>query len=408
MSRIDTALFASIVSWARGQALTSDPGFSADEWEDLLRLAAEQEILPLVCDSVCGCSSYRHLDRERRIHYRDKSISLAVRQIVQTNEFLTLMLHAQERGLDPIVLKGIVVRSLYPKPMLRLSVDEDLFVSRGELRAYHEFFLSEGLTPDDPEADLDRSLELSYHRHGSPTYIELHTDFLPSDSDAYSECNAALSGASERSTQVTIEDVTMRTLSPTDHILYLILHAYKHFLHGGFGIRQVCDIGMFSEHYADSIDASHVMSECEKLHIGRFAAALFRICEQELGFPEGKLFPGVEVDTHDLLEDIMSGGLYGMNDINRAHSSTLTLDAVASQRTGRRRKGAFHSVFLPLKDLVGRYPYLRKRPWLLPAAWVQRIWNYLFKRENGAVSPSESLRIGRDRIELLREYEIID
>lgn len=407
MSRVETAFFDALCVGVRGGELPREYDLTADEWEDLLLLSSEQEVLPLVYDAVCSCSSFHRIDRERRKYLRDKALSVAIRQIVQTNEFLNLILHAHEKGLDPVVLKGITIRSLYPKPMLRPSVDEDLLVPSGEMRKYHDFLVSEGLEPDDKELPPDGAPELSYHRPNSPTYIELHSTAFPS-SPAYGDCNEPFVGAAERSTEVTIEDVTMRTLSHTDHLLYLILHAYKHFLHGGFGIRHVCDMGMFAEHWGARIDAGYVMAQCEKLHIGRFAAALFRICEEQLGFGDLGLFPGIEVDTAHLLDDIISGGLYGANDINRMHSSTLTLEAVASQREGRKRRSALHSVFLPRKDLDGRYPYLRKRPWLLPAAWAQRIWKYVFDRRGGRVSASESLKIGRDRIELLKEYDIIE
>ena len=105
---------------------------------------------------------------------------------------------------------------------------------------------------------------------------------------------------------------------------------------------------------------------------------------------------------------MLSGGLYGVEDLNRAHSSTLTLEAVAAQKRGRRRKGALGSVFLPRRSLEGRYKYLKRFPVLLPAAWIQRAWNYLTERRAGSVSPSETLKIGRERIALLKEYGIID
>ena len=123
-----------------------DPGLDGEEWSSLLRLADEQEILPLIVDCVFSSPSFRNLPDEDRRIYRERSLQIAVRQAVQTNEFLTLMLHAQAQGLDPIVLKGIVVRSLYPKPILRLSVDEDLLIPPEASADFHRFFLSEGLT----------------------------------------------------------------------------------------------------------------------------------------------------------------------------------------------------------------------------------------------------------------------
>ncbi len=383
-----------------------DPRHEPEDWVALLRCADDQGILPLIYETVYHCTSFKSLDRSVRNKYQSKALQAAMRQGMQTNEFLTLLLHAQRAGLDPVVLKGAVVRSLYPMPMLRPSVDEDLLVASHEAEAYHRFFLSEGLFADDPEAELSKAQELSYHRKNSPTYIELHTSPFPTDSKAYGDCNALFDGALNRAVTLQIEDVTVRTLAPTDHLLYLICHAYKHFLHSGVGIRQICDIGMFTKAYGGEIDWDRVLEASKSIRIEQFAAAIFRITERHLGFEMPATFASFGVDESDLLEDILSGGLYGTADVNRLHSSTLTLEAVTADKADRRRGGMLHSVFLPAKDLSDRYPYLRRNPWLLPVAWAQRIWGYVAKEKG--VDPAETIRIGNDRISLLREYGIID
>ena len=409
MTRSDEVLLSTIRLGLHGAIIEDDPQLTAIDWDTLLKRAAEQEILPLVYEAIYRCPSFKAVDKTVRDEYRTRALQTATRQIVQTNEFLTLLLHAQAAGLDPVVLKGIVVRSLYPMPMLRPSVDEDLLVSPHEAEAYHRFFLSERLHLDDPEADIATSPELSYHKENSPTYIELHMNPFPPDSEAYGDCNALFEGALDRTVTVQIEDVTVRTLAPTDHLLYLLCHAYKHFLHSGIGIRQVCDIGMFTRAYGSEIDWDHILNACQRIRMTRFAAAIFRINQRHLGFELPDAFSAIDVDESDLLDDMLSGGLGGAADINRLHSSTMTLEAVVANKTGRRRIGALHSVFLPLDSMSGRYPYLRRHPWLLPVAWVQRVWSYATKRNGGAaVNPSESVRIGNSRISLLREYGIID
>ena len=200
----------------------------------------------------------------------------------------------------------------------------------------------------------------------------------------------------------------IRTLSPTDHLLYLICHAYKHFLYSGVGIRQVCDIAMFTEAYRGGIDWECVRESCESIRVDRFAAALFGIAAKHLGFAVPEIFRDIEVDESNLLEDILSGGLYGTNSLDRAHSSTLTLDAVASDRSGKRRGGVLRSVFLPAAKLRGRFPYLRRYPVLLPVAWGQRIWGYLSRRNGTVVHPARSIEIGKRRIDLMRKYGIIE
>lgn len=406
MERADAALLYAVSCAVKGKQIEDDPGLSEAEWVALLKQASQHEMLPLVFEAVMRCKSFTALDRDLREGYRRAAVQLAVRQITQTNEFLNLMLRMEAAGLRPAVLKGIAVRRLYPKPMLRPSVDEDLIVRPEETRAVHEFLLREGLTPDKESRPVDGSGDLSYHRPDSPTYIELHTAFFPAESEAYADCNAPFEGAWERMEEIEAEDVRLLTLSPTDHLLYLMLHAYKHFLHSGMGLRHVCDICVFAANH--ETDPERVRSVCDGLGLTRLFAAVFEIGRDRLGFEPYPAFRGVEVDTEPLLYDMLTGGLFGVEDINRAHSSTLTLEAVASHKAGRRSRGALHSVFLPKSALEGRYPYLKKHGWLLPAAWVQRGWSYLFSREGGPVNPAESLRIGRERVELLRKYGIID
>lgn len=347
--------------------------------------------------------SERHLNSIKRM-----ARNLTVAQASQTAEFLLLYGLLAERGLRPIITKGIMCRRLYPYPDQRVSVDEDMLIDPKLMPEYHRAMLERGFELVEPDCSVESDHEIAYSHPDSHLYIEIHKTFFPPDSSAYGSCNAVLEGAPERCEEVVIEGVPMLTPAPTDHLLYLILHAYKHFLHGGVGIRQTADICMFAEHYADRIDRARIESACNELHISKFVGALFRIGERRLGFDGFGLFESIDVDESPLLSDILSGGLYGAKDVNRLHSSTLTLEAVAADRAGKKRKGALHSVFLPAKALSGRYRYLKKAPWLLPAAWTQRIWNYAVKRDKDAVRPSESLKIGRERIELLKTYDIIE
>ena len=135
---------------------------------------------------------------------------------------------------------------------------------------------------------------------------------------------------------------------------------------------------------------------------------MFRIGSEYLGFDLPHCFSGTAVSVGPLLEDVISGGLYGSVDINRLHSSNMTLEAVASQKAGRRARGTLRSIFPPASAIESRYTYLRRCPWLLPAAWVHRCWNYLAKHEYGPVKPSETIKIGNNRINLLKQYGIID
>ena len=78
--------FLALLSAALTGEKPQDPELEGAEWDQLLRLAAEQEILPLVYDNSFGLSSFKAMDWSVRRAWQRKSLAIAMRQIIQTNE----------------------------------------------------------------------------------------------------------------------------------------------------------------------------------------------------------------------------------------------------------------------------------------------------------------------------------
>lgn len=402
----------------------AEHALDSKEWQLLIKNADEHEILPIVYDSVCESGALKEVQKEERKKWQERALSVSIRQIIQTKEFLTLLVHAQKAGMDPIVVKGIICRSLYLKPCLRPSVDEDILIFPEETERYHDFLLAEGLFPDNEEysfGDREASAELSYHKKESPIYIELHKYLFNPESEIFGSFNELFEDSLSRTVRIKIEDVSVRTLAPTDHLLFLILHAYKHFLYSGVGIRPICDIGLFAECYACEIDWQGIREKLVSVNAFYYAKALLRIIQLYL-LPEAGFFTYIKswniekIDVEPLLEDTMSSGIHGASSMTRLHSSNMTLHAAG--KSGR-REGAFqavrHSVFLPLPELQEHYGYLKIAPFLLPAAWAHRVIRYFVdtRKKNAGLETDNSsvlasIRLGRARIQLLRKYRIIE
>ena len=406
-----------------GSPLTVQELPGKEAWEDLFDLSLKHEVLPLVCNTIYDSKLRIVVDQEVLKKAREKTFVTAQRQVVQTNEFLTLLLHAQAKGLDPIVLKGIVCRNLYPVPMLRPSVDEDLLICPEETEKYHSFFLSEGLYADEDGLSASERInaaELSYHKEKSPTYIELHKTLFDPTSELFGQLNDLFDGMDRRTVRVQIEDVSVRTLCPTDHLLYLILHAYKHFLYSGVGIRPMCDIGVYSETYSEEIDWHEIRRKLDFIQAFEYARAIFRIIQSYL-LPNGHFFKYIKdwnlelIDVGPMVEDSMASGIHGASSMSRLHSSNITLYAAengVSEGTDSLHV-VLQSLFLPLRKMRSRYPYLKKAPFLLPIAWVHRIVKYLQEIRKAVRLPGsedsagDSIRIGKERIKILEKYNII-
>jgi len=395
-----------------GERPVMDREILPDEWHRLFRLASIHNVLPLFYEAIYTEPS---LVKEQPLlaWVRRQVMQQVIMQALRTNEFLELNDRLQESGIRPLVIKGIICQNLYRKPDHRPSGDEDVLISADSFAECHRVMTGQGLQAG--KTDLATAYEVPYRKAGSPLYIELHKHLFPPESDAYGDMNRFFEGVLDRAVGLEIQGSTVYTLGYTDHLFYLICHAFKHFLHSGFGIRQVCDIVLYANEYGTQIDWMQILEYCKMIHAENFAAAMFQIGRNFLVFdPDKAGYPDawreIRVNELPMLKDLLSGGLYGDANMSRKHSSNITLDAVAAQKQGRKAKnGLLTSVFPPVSKIEGRYPYLKKHPYLLPVAWCSRLWAYSKEtRHSQNNNAADALRIGNERIELMKEYGILN
>ena len=408
------ALFLSILKSALC-GRQEQPRLTPRQWQQLFDMAGIHKVLPLFFETVCGCPSLRELDASYLQDVKRQVMQQVTMQNLRTEEFLALNRSLRAAGITPLVFKGILCRQLYPLPDHRLSADEDLLVPPEQFAAAQQVLLDFGMHVAAETAPSPDAYEVPYRMAGSPLYIELHKRLFSPDSQAYGDLDRFFTDVFTRAETVSVSGQPVLAMDPTDHLFYMICHAFKHFLHSGFGIRQICDIILYANLYGSRIRWDAVWENCRAIHAEKFAAALLRIGSNYLVFdPEQACCPAlwqqIPVDELPMLEDLLSGGVYGSASLSRLHSSSITLDAVAAERQGKKRRSGFLvSAFPPASQLKERYPYLQKTSLLLPVAWTQRLWQYLQEtRRTKDNRAADALKLGRQRIALLKEYGIID
>ena len=396
----------------QGQQMSDPVALPQEEWEKMAAMARQHKVLPMFCEAVRNLPQLQ--DTVFLTAMRQQSRQQIILQTQKTYAFLRLFQDLRDARITPLVVKGIICRSLYPHPDHRISTDEDLLIPADQFERCHRVMLEAGMQTDAALEQMAEAHEIPYRSTTGPLYIELHRSLFPTESGAYGDLNRFFAGALENAAQEVIEGVPVTTMGYSDHLFYLICHAFKHFLHSGFGIRQICDIVLFANAYGSRVDWERILQNCVQIRADRFAAAVFQIGSRHLVFdPDRACYPAswrqIQVDGENLLEDVLSGGVYGSASMSRRHSSNITLDAVESEKQNRKsRHGLLASLFPPARKLRSRYPWLEKYPWLLPVAWTSRVIQY--KKESaeaGENSAVEALKIGNQRVELLREYGVI-
>ena len=371
-------------------------------WPAIFTLANQQKLLPILFEAARKTPAAAE-NAALFAAVKQQVIAQVLHQTMRASEFAGLYQRLRAAGLHPVVVKGQLCSRLYPLKDHRISADDDLLIPDGEFMACHEQLLANGLTTDTPADELPTADEVSYTKSDSPLYIELHRHLFDSAEDAHDELNHFFTDINP------VEMDGFLAMLPHEHLLYLLLHAYKHFVRSGIGLRQFCDIGLWARAYHAEIDWQRLHEQCESVHAATFAAAAFRIARDDLGieFDLPALW-GDAVDVEPLLHDSLCGGVYGSNDLTRLHSSTVTLNAVKASRTGE-KSGVLRTVFPKRAYLEHRYPYLKKRPYLLPIAWVQRLAHYAGEKQSDAdSSTSGSIKLAKERIELMKRYGVME
>ena len=211
--------------------------FNSDtNWEILFDIANRQAVLGVVWDGIAKLPI--ELQPPRKIKYNWYSFVLKIEQTnQQINEAVVeLMELYRKHGLNPILLKGAGVASLYPNPLHRGCGDIDIFIGRDDCEKANQLAATIGF-----EMGIDSDNHASMHR-GIIT-LENHrsmiTVFMPCMKLMFGEQLKAWYPHSPRMVNINGVDIPV---SPLDFdTRYVFFHLYKHFTMSGVGLRQLCD-----------------------------------------------------------------------------------------------------------------------------------------------------------------------
>lgn len=262
------------------------------------------------------------------------------------------------QGIDHILMKGYVVKDCYPLPQLRTYGDIDLVIRPEDRPRCHDYMLSQGF-----RVKTDWEPVYSYLR-GTELY-ELHTQLLDTDIPGKPRLRDWFSAPWDNVLPADGHSFRFRT---EYHFLYLIAHLAKHVQGAGAGVRMYMDIALYLRRHTD-MDWDALGRDLTDMGLYDFAVTVLAFGEVYFGVrsPLGGNVP------REWLEELgactLSGGIFGREGQD---SGTLILraqkpDASAAGTVLRR-------LFPRAKSIESRYTYLQKRPWLLPVAWVHRLF----------------------------------
>lgn len=244
-----------------------------------------------------------------------------------------------KENIDFILLKGAVVRPMYPQQFLRTSADIDVFLREKDFEKNLKTITSKyglklmGRTPHDCTILAENG-----------THIELH--FSVKDDNYLKNADSVVKK---------IWDYTIKEKDTCEHKLtneyfafYHLVHLSKHVQSGGCGVKPFID-----NYFIEKLDINRqIFGEMLK------QSKLEKMYQTSIAFTN-YIFNETQADDKLLLfiDFCMSGGVFG---------TIYNFVSVNQARAGGKGRYILSRIFMPYRLLKKQYPKLEKRKWLLP------------------------------------------
>lgn len=340
------AAIAAVVN--RTQTPTPPDGL---DWVAAARLAVKHSVGNLFCYAIEGFSDVPEEVRGKLIELKRKAI---LREATQETELSLIRAKFTEKNIRFLPLKGIMLKTYYPKPDMRMMGDIDILFDPSRDHEVRDILLGMGYSAE--EFDNGVSPDVYYKR--PIMNIELHRELLSRPQ----EWKPHFADVWERVVSCGACEFAM---TPEEFYVFLMAHLVKHYVGYGTGIRSVLDLWVYRN--GQKLDEAVVARRFEDLGITEFV--------QNIEALSAVWFGGAEHTplTDEMGEFVLDSGTYG---------ERLTAVMAKTEATGSaKREYFFRRLFLNREMMEYGYPILKKAPVLLPACWVIRWCKKLLRRD---------------------------
>ncbi len=283
-------------------------------------------------------------------------------------------------------MKGLEVRKLYPVPELRSFNDVDILIHKEDRKKCHSWMLAQGFQAKD-------DWEPVYSYTKGHEYYELHSQLMEVDVTAQVDYQGYFGQVWEHTRKI---GQFGHEMEREFHLLYLITHIAKHVQGSGAGVRMYLDIAACVKAWGESLDWESFFRELENLKLTQFGSAVLTAAESWFGAACPAEFDRLDSDTlARFAQFTLEAGTFGHHGRSSAVSS---LKKQEGSRLTVLRKRLFPSA----KSIERRYTYLQSKPWLLPVAWVHRLFKTDISLAKHAKEAKGILTTNREEIDRLQ------
>ena len=364
------------------------------DWSALFAESKAQAVAPLVFSSISQyCTDAEAFQEWKAVTIR----SLQKNRIIQ---FEHGQLHQllTEHGIPYTIIKGCASARDYPDPLLRAMGDVDFLIPDAHWEQTRELLVRQGFTVSGEDHDF----HMAFHKNKFS--MEMHHEPFGLKGKGTAALQGLVPELVDKSVLVDCDGVVFRMPDPFGHGTVLLLHAYRHLIDTGIGVRHLCDWATFISRFTESQFVEIFQERFEALGIWKLAQIFSATASRYLSIPyQTWMGENDEQTCQMLMVDIFDGGNFGSGKGERTTQN-------ASLYEQEKQLASANSTIQMLRGLnktaITRYPRLMSIAILRPFGWLILGIRYIFRVATGRrrKAPSNTMQMVNLRKKLYQEF----
>ena len=369
-------------------------GYSADEWTRLFKAAARQGQLAIAWDAVEKLqaehgSLCRGLSRETKIRWALSIKHIEEVHLRQREALKELAGIFAESGMRVMVLKGLGLAEMYPRPEHRECGDLDIYLF-GDFEKGNEVMRKMGIA-----VEYDGTKHSKFYYKGIP--VENHKNFLNVtttrvDKDLERELMRILQ--EQKCGTLDLGGITVDVPPPDFQMIFLTRHAITHFLASGLVLRHLYDFGIFYSAHAQEVDLDRIEKIFKRESQHKLYRAFLDVLHIYLGMPARKIKAGSSKDDKALRAHVHGIDIQAVEHLGRSTKeeerlAARVLDDIIRNPAGGSHKVRLEDMWVPKRKFIGAVRLFRFR-WKYQLveknAFGNRFWRaigHCFRKSHG-------------------------
>ena len=269
----DLPLTDKMIEFVRAAILERDPGIPNDsniDWDKLMDFSKNQGLIAWVWDGICRLPIEQQPPRQYRINWGMSAQEIWDRYEQQKKVLAEMVEICNQNHMRLLLMKGVGLSELYPKPQSRPSGDIDIYL-------FDDYEKGNLLFGDGVNYFYNKHASFDYHG----VHIENHVTPLDRDTIFEREIGDYL--------QFEIGNITMTSegfyvFSPIANLVYLVTHSLHHFNpNQAVPLRNIIDVIWFTWTYREKLSPSHCYQVMSKLGLDSTFELFLLMGEMVLG-----------------------------------------------------------------------------------------------------------------------------